>query len=269
MNQSQDERGAQFYAETYDESVPDWPNEIDFYQEMAVNAKHAGGSVLELACGTGRVAIRLARCGASVIGLDLSQDMLEVARRKSVDLDNIRWVQGNMRSFQLDECFGLVIITGDAFQHINTPEDQLSCLECIKRQLMPGGQLVVHLNHLDFRWLGELLGRKDHPFEVEGKFTRAATGREIQSYRAWSYEPSTQTAIVHARWEEMDTTGHVMDFWQTAPARIHCVFRFEMEHVLARADFTVDALYGDFSRHPLADNSSDMIYVAHVASAIP
>jgi SAM-dependent methyltransferase len=269
MSQSQDERGDQFYAETYDESVPDWPNEIDFYQEMAANAKHAGGSILELACGTGRVAIRLACSGVSVIGLDLSQDMLEVARRKSVGLANIRWVEGNMRSFQLDEVLGLVIITGHAFQHLNTPEEQVSCLECIKRHLMPGGQLVVHLDHPDLRWLGELLGQKDHPFELEGKFIRAATGGEIQSYRAWSYEPSTQTAIVRARWEEMDPDGHVTDSWQSAPARIHCVFRFEMEHVLARTGFTVDALYGDFSRHPLADNSSDMIWVAHVTSTIP
>ena len=269
MSQSQDERGAQFYAETYDESVPDWPNEVDFYQEMAANAKRAGGSVLELACGTGRVAIRLARSGANVVGLDLSPYMLEVARRKSVGLANIRWVEGNMRSFELGKVFGLVIITGDAFQHLNTPEDQVSCLDCIKRHLIPGGQLVVHLNHLDFSWLGELLGQKDHPFAAEGKFIRAATGREIQSYRAWSYEPSTQTAVVHARWEEMDTDGHVSDSWQTAPARIHCVFLFEMEHVLARAGFTVDALYGDFSRHPLADNSSDMIWVAHVTSMIP
>ena len=269
MSQSQDERGAQFYAETYDESVPDWPNEIDFYQEMGANAKHAGGSVLELACGTGRVAIRLARSSASVVGLDLSQHMLEVARRKSIDLANARWVEGNMRSFQLDDVFGLVIITGNAFQHLNTPEDQVACLECIKRHLMPGGYLVVHLNHLDFKWLGELLCQKDTHFEAEGKFIRATTGREIQSYRAWSYEPSTQTAIVRARWEEMDTDWHVTDSWQTTPARIHCVFRFEMEHVLARVGFTADAVYGDFSRHPLADNSTDMIWIAHVASAIP
>ncbi|MBE0410342.1 MAG: class I SAM-dependent methyltransferase, partial [Anaerolineales bacterium] len=128
MSQSQDERGAQFYAETYDESVADWPNEIDFYQRMAANAKQADGSVLELACGTGRVAIRLARNGINVVGLDLSQYMLEVARRKSVDLNNIRWVEGDIRSFQLDECFWLVILTGHAFQHLNTPEDQMACL---------------------------------------------------------------------------------------------------------------------------------------------
>jgi len=265
MSQSQDERGEQFYAETYDESVPDWPNEIDFYQEMAANAKQTGGSVLELACGTGRVAIRLARSGVSVVGLDLSPHMLEIARRKSMDIDNLRWVKGNMQSFQLGEIFGLIIITGDAFQHMITPEEQVACLECIKRHLQLGAKLVVHVNHDNLTWLGGLVDQKEHPFEPAGKFIRATTGREIQSYRAWSYEPSTQTAIVHARWEELDSNGRVTDSWQMAPGRIHCVFHFEMDHLFARVGFKIDAVYGDFSRNAFADDSSDMIWVAHAA----
>ncbi len=265
MSQSEDERGEQFYAETYDVSVPDWPNEIDFYQEMAAKVKQAGGSILELACGTGRVAIRLAHSGVRVVGLDLSTHMLEIARRKSTSLDNLRWVQGNMQSFQLGETFGLIIITGNAFQHMNTPEEQMACLECIKRHLRPDAQLVVHVNHDDLTWLGGLVSQKEHPFEPAGKFIRTSTGHEIQSYRAWSYEPSTQTTTVHARWEELDSSGHMIDFWQTAPARLHCVFRFEMEHLFARVGFKVDALYGDFSRNAFTDNSPDMLWVTHVA----
>jgi hypothetical protein len=60
----------------------------------------------------------------------------------------------------------------------------------------------------------------------------------------------------------------VANSWQTAPARLHCVFRFEMEHLLARVGLAVDAVYGDFSRHPLENKSSDMIWVARAASVI-
>lgn len=153
MSQSSDERNAKFYAQTYDASVPDWPGEIDFYQEMAVEAKRSGGAVLEIACGTGRVAIRLAREGVNVVGLDLSPQMLAVAREKSVRLENMRWVQGDMRSFEMGETFGLAIIPGHAFQNLNTPHDQVACLECIGRHLRPGGFLVVHLDHQDLSWL--------------------------------------------------------------------------------------------------------------------
>jgi hypothetical protein len=50
---------------------------------------------------------------------------------------------------------------------------------------------------------------------------------------------------------------------------LHCVFRFEMEHLLARVGLAVDAVYGDFSRHPLEDKSLDMIWVARDTSVIP
>jgi len=68
MRHSSGERDAEFYAQTYDASVPDWPAEIAFYREMATETKATGGSVLEIACGTGRVAIRLAHEGVNVVG---------------------------------------------------------------------------------------------------------------------------------------------------------------------------------------------------------
>jgi len=266
MTQASDERAALFYAETYDDSMSDWPGEIDFYRETAAQARQVGGPILELGCGTGRVAIRIARDGGSVVGLDLSPHMLEVARRKGIGMDNVRWVEGNMRSFELGEPFALVLIPGHAFQHLNTVDDQLGCLTCARRHLMPAAHLVVHVDHQDMTWLAGLLAQKTVEFEPRGHFTRSLNGREIRSYRAWSYEPSTQTAFSQARWEEVDAEGRVVDTWQTPRVALHCVFRFEMEHLLARAGFEVQALYGDFYRHPLADDSTGMIWVARSAA---
>jgi len=60
------ERAREFYAETYDTVVPDWPGEIDFYRELAAETDSEGQAVLEVACGTGRVAIRLAQDGMGI-----------------------------------------------------------------------------------------------------------------------------------------------------------------------------------------------------------
>src|SRR5512137_256912 len=139
MSPSSDERAAEFYAETYDESVPDWPGEIEFYKSLAAEAKRRGESLLEVACGTGRVAIRLAQEGTRTVGLDLSAKMLEVAKEKSKGLGNISWVQANMCAFDLGETFGLVLIPGHAYQNLNSPEEQVACLQCIHRHLKPGG----------------------------------------------------------------------------------------------------------------------------------
>lgn len=264
MSQSGSER--QFYAETYDVSVSDWPGEIDFYHRIVdQEVKSNNGTVLEVACGTGRVAIRLAQNGVNVVGLDRSSEMLEVARQKSADLQNMRWVQGDMRSFELDETFGLVIIPGHAFQNLITPEDQVACLECIKQHLNPGGALVIHLDHMNdhnVRWLGDLCGEKGGVFKAAEQFRHPQTGRQVHTSRAWSYEPATQTAIVQTVWEEIGADGQVMNRRETGPIRLHCVFRFEMEHLLRRVGFEVEALYGDFLRQALRDESSEMIWIA-------
>jgi ubiquinone/menaquinone biosynthesis C-methylase UbiE len=263
---SQSENTRQFYAETYDVSVPDWPGELDFYRSLVDQVVNANrGAILEIACGTGRVAIRLAQSGANVVGLDHSPEMLEVARQKSIDLQTMRWIEADMRSFELAETFGLVIIPGHAFQNLNTPEDQAACLVCIKRHLNPGGLLVVHLDHMNdhnVRWLGDLCEEKGGVFKAAEQFRHPTTGRPVRTSRAWSYEPATQTAIVQTIWEEIEADEQIVGRWESGPIRLHCVFRFEMEHLLRRVGFEIDAVYGDFFRQALQDESSDLIWVA-------
>jgi SAM-dependent methyltransferase len=262
LNQSPANRTAGFYAQTYDAWVPDWPGELAFYRELAAEVMRAGGGVLEIACGTGRIAARLAQEGMLVVGLDRSPEMLEVAQEKTRGLGSVRWVQADMRSFALGETFGLVIMPGHSFQHLSTPHDQVACLECIRRHLRPEGTLVVHLDHQNVNWLGSLLGEKGGRFEPAGEFRHPKTGRDVRAFRAWSYEPATQTAVSQALWEEIGADGQVIDRWESGPVRLHCVFRFEMEHLLARIGFSVVAVYGDFFRGALVDTSSEMVWTA-------
>jgi len=263
MSLSSDPRVAEFYAQTYDEAVPDWPGEIDFYRGLAAEVRAIGQSLLEIAVGTGRVAIRLARDGTRTVGLDLSPQMLDVAREKSKDIPNIRYVQADMCDFDLGESFGLAIVTGHAFQNLNTPQEQFDCMGCIYRHLVPGGRLVVHIDHQDFGWLGGLVGEKGGVFEPAEKFVHPKSGNPVRALRAWSYEPATQTAVCTARWEMLDDTGKVVETWQTQPNRLHCIYRFEMEHLFPRAGFVIDEVYGDFHRHPLENKSGNMIWVVH------
>lgn len=266
MEQSTSEQNPdEFYAQTYDDSVPDWPGEIDFYQALAGKVKSNGGTVLEIACGTGRVAIRLAQEGVNVVGLDLSPEMIAIVTQKSAGLGNVRWVEGDMRSFQVEQKFDLALIPGHSFQNLNSPQDQIACLGCIKQHLKPGGILIVHLDHMNVEnvcWLGDLCGEKRNVFEAAEQFQHPQTGHQTRASRAWSYEPSTQTAIVRTIWEEIDTNGQILSCIESEPIRLHCVFRFEMEHLLARVGFEIEAVYGDFFQHELQDDSPGMIWIA-------
>jgi SAM-dependent methyltransferase len=247
----------QIYARLYDVSPPEWPGEIAFYRALALGAKGQGRDVLELACGTGRVALRLAQDGVRTTGLDLCEEMLALARAKSVGYPNAGWVQGDMRSFELGPRYGLAIIPAHSFQFMLTPEAQLSCLGCVNRHLVPGGKLVLHLDHQDLRWLGGLVGRNAVP-EAGRERLDPVTGHRIRPSHAWAFEPSTQTATVAMSWEDLDTGER----WQLDPMALHCAFRFEIEHLLCRTDFGVDAVFGGFRGEALTDASGDMIWIA-------
>jgi len=138
-----------------------------------------------------------------------------------------------------------------------TPHDQLAALACAKKHLNVGGRLVIHLDHQEVKWLGEIHGEPERAKDV----THPQTGHTIQTWRAWSYNRATQTASAVTRRKELDMRGPVLGEWETGPLQMHCTFRFEMEHLLARAGFEIEALYGDFLRDKLREDSSEMIWV--------
>jgi SAM-dependent methyltransferase len=253
------------YAEAYDASVPDWPGEIDFYREMADEANSAGGAVLEVACGTGRVAIRLAQSGARVVGIDLSPQMLEVARQNSLDVSNVRWIEADIRSFELAERFSLALIPGHAFQNLNAPQDQAACLGCVKRHLRPGGVLVVHPDHMNaekMKWLGGLSGDQRGILETAEQFPQPGAGNQVRASRAWFYEPATQTAVVPdglrrdgPRWTDPESYCG-----RTHSTPLCVLLRDGAPGNSSRV--RVEAVYGDFFRHELEDDSPSMIWVA-------
>jgi hypothetical protein len=156
----------------------------------------------------------------------------------------------------------LAIIPGHSFQHMLTPADQLACLLNIRRHLLPGGRLVVHLDHQDLDWLEALPAEAGASFETAERVIHLRTGQTVQAARSWAYERSTQTTSVITEWYIYDEGGGLVDHRERGLIKLHCVFCCEMEHVLARAGFTIEALYGDFLGAPLTDQSSEMVWVA-------
>jgi SAM-dependent methyltransferase len=241
-----------------------WPGELKFYLDLASQAITQLRPVLEIACGTGRIAIPLAQAGASLTGLDISAPMLDVARANAAGIPNLRFVQADMCDFNLDEVFSLIISPGHSFQHLLTIDDQLDCLACLRRHLHPGGLLVLHIDHQDFSWLGDLRRDLGGVFRPAEEVIDSHTGHLVRTQRAWWYQPSTQTATSLTRWQVLDGAGQSLDQWEVGPVRFHCFFRFEMQHLLHRAGFQVEATYGDFHCGELNDASTDMIWLARL-----
>ncbi len=250
-------------AQFYDAAVPDWEGEIDFYRGLISRSpliqQHG---MLEIACGTGRVTMQLAKEGVHITGLDLTPEMLEVARPKSADMPNVHWVQADMRTFELDRQFGCVISPGHSFLFMNTPDDQFNCLAQVKKHLVDGGLVVLHLDFPDVTWYTDLMGKREYAREMGKIRTHPVTGERYRWSNEWFYEPLTQTATCVDKWEHFDENGNVISTRIREPKRFHCLFKSETEHLLRRVGFEIEAVYGDFLKNELTASSPQMIWLA-------
>lgn len=139
----------------YDYEYKDRTADVRWYCERY---KDADGPVLELGVGSGRIALRAARAGVRVVGLDLSHDMLAQARARRAELPKkaqalLTLVQGDMRRFALDRRFALVSCPFNAFQHMYTREDAEACLARVREHLEPGGLFLLDVLMPDLEYL--------------------------------------------------------------------------------------------------------------------
>ena len=248
----------------HDAAVPVQPAEVDFYLALARQAGARDLRTLEIACGTGRIAIPLAGHGVRIVGLDSSAAMLARAREKSAGLGTVEWVEGDMRSFDVGGSFGLVSIPAGSFQLLLTTEDQLTCLRCIHRHLAPDGRLAFEIENPRIVAMAEWLTARRGTLQrrPQRDYRHPVTGRQVLAWGYLEYHPSQQRYIARGVTEEMDDGGQVVSRTHGQPMELRYLYRYETEHLLARSGFEVEALYGDFSKGEFRGTSPDMIWVA-------
>lgn len=251
-------------AARYEVAVPLQDGEVEFYLELARDAALRGLDTLEVACGNGRVAVPLAREGVSLTGIDISPDMLAYARKKSEGLDNVRWLERDMRAFDLGQQFGLVFIAIGTFQLLLEVEDQLACLRCVREHLAPEGRFAFEVESPNIVAMAEWLTTKRGTLfrNPSRDHQDPKTGRLVQSSGTIDYHPSRQEHVSSGFNEELDEAGVVVRRQYGKPMTLRYFHRYEMEHLLARAGFVVEAMYGDLRKNPYRGNSPDMIWVA-------
>ena len=239
---------------------------IAFYTALA---QETGGPVLEIACGTGRVSIPIARLGFAVTGLDIVPGMLERARSKSAGLPT-RWVEGDARTFDLGEHFRLIFLTGNAFQAFLTRADQEALLERVRAHLHDDGLFAFETRNP--RWAERSTTHRAHAGRSEGLFAFLETrdeeedwqtytdssGREVRVSRTQVYDHVAQILhwTTYRRWREGDQE-------QTKITRIAVRYTFpqELAALLHYNGFTIIRQYGDWNLEPLTAASTSIIVV--------
>lgn len=140
LNKGRAEKGDPYAnAELYDLLVTKG-NDDHFYVQFA---KNRGGKVLDLACGSGRLIPALLEAGLEVTGLDLAPAMLQRAKtRLGSQAARVKLVQGDMRSFSLEDSFDTIIIPYCSFMYMHSDEDRLAVLDRCYNHLKSPGYLL-------------------------------------------------------------------------------------------------------------------------------
>lgn len=250
-----------FVAELYDYVEPYRKRpDIDFYVEAA---RASGGPVLEVGCGTGRILIPTARAGVEITGLDLSPHMLKVCRERvaaepKAVRARIRLVEADMRCFDLALAFQLVTLPFRPFQHLTTVEDQLACLEAIRRHLVDGGRMILDL----FNPSLEALVRDNLGQEAgdEPEFTTPDGRRVVRRVKIVARDYFNQVNQTELIYYVTHPDGCQERLVHAFPMRY--LYRFEAEHLLVRSGFEVEQVYAGYDKSPYGSTyPGELIFV--------
>jgi len=225
-------------ARIYDPWSASVTEDVEFYVEEALAS---GGPLVELAVGTGRIAIPVAQAGIRVIGVDESPGMLEVAREYAEhegvsSLVDLRL--GDLRTPPVEECVPLVAIPFRSLLHMPDETEKLRALRAAAALLEPGGRLVFDV----FTPSGEDIDQTDGVWleREPGIFERA------------DWDAYQRTLVLSVRGGE-----------QAATMELHWLSPPEWSVLIESAGLEVEALYGWFDRRPW-DGTEDQIWVCRL-----
>lgn len=232
----------------YDLMVPSDPAMEAFY---VTTAQRRGGRVLDLACGTGRFTIPIARTGLEVVGGDLSPGMLERARQSAAAAGvGVEFRQLDMRDFTLEGRFDTVIIATNSILHLETHDDFRGLFASVERHLAPEGRLVFDAFVPNLALLSRLPGER-HVMTTRG------TGRdEVVIEETMRYDPARQLNHIEWIWSRPGDR----DFWRH-PLVMRQIFPQEMPLLVGLGGLRLLERYGDFSRAPFGPDSPRQVCV--------
>jgi SAM-dependent methyltransferase len=216
------------FASEYERWSADMTEDVPFYVELA---REGDGPIVELAVGSGRVAIPVARAsGRRVIGIDSSAAMLEQARAAGGDLLDLRLE--DMRTFEFEEPAALVYCPYRALLHLPTWADRRTVFERVAAALRPGGRFAWNAFAFDHAIASRLDGQ--HQEEPVPHTLRYAVG--------------------DGRVDIVLDSGETSSLWWAT--------KNEWLGLIDVSGLELESLYGWFDRRPFDDESRELVFVA-------
>lgn len=236
---------------TYDLECDEVDEELPLIEHWA---RALGGPVLDVACGTGRTALRLAARGYLVTGVDLVPEMIAHARQKAAaQAVSVEWVVADARTLHLQRQFRFAYMVGNAFQLFLTRADQEALLARVREHLHPEGYFLFETRNPSPRNLYDI----HHP--EPRRYTTPDGGQLVVTDDQPAYDPLTQIQHYTSQYRWLHPGGQLVE--ETRRIALRYVFPQEVEALLFYNGFEIRSGYGSWQQEPLSATSHEMIYV--------
>lgn len=239
-------------------------HDVRYYVALAGDELAPDGEVLDLCCGSGRVTRALLRGGFAVTGVDRNEAMLSAARDSVQRLPlrcrpHARFVQADMRDFDLGRQFGLIVSAFNSIEHLYTYEDIEQALASIKRHLAPHGRFAFDVQMPDLVWLSKDPDKR----WARTRFRHPVTRQWLVYSTNQRYDPVAQIAHIRLFYDPLEpgpmTGSRVLHLTQRK------FFPAELAALLRHAGFEVLRHDGDFDGDVLDDFAQSQVLVCRHA----
>lgn len=250
--------GTDYYALYYDllYSHRDVKAETDFLEKMFREYSSVPvRRVLDVGCGTGIHSLELARRGYTVLGVDVSPEMIARAGEKSAGIPGVSFLNADIRGFKADQAFDAAIAMYGVLSYFVDDSDLMEALRSIRRNLNTGGVFIFDT------W--NIIGVQHKRLYYEtptASFRRSGTMLAIKE-EEWRLDLYNQTALLEITWSVIDLPRDKIDVF-THRINIRLFAPREIKHYLREAGFEAKALFEDYACKPFTELSSDLVVVA-------
>ncbi|MBO4413405.1 MAG: class I SAM-dependent methyltransferase [Clostridia bacterium] len=234
-------------ADFYDKLNSDF--DYGGYARMAdrlfrMNGIVPGDLVLDLACGTGNLTVRLSELGYNMIGADVSPEMLGVAREKAGD--EILFINQDMRSFELYGTVKAVVCSLDSVNYLLKRKDLLDCFSAVHNYLEPDGLFIFDVN-TKYRF-ENVYSDRDYILEDDGIFC------------GWRNVYNGKTGVCDFFLTLFaEENGEIKRFDEHQRERAWS--ERTLRNVLEQTGLAVTGIYSDFDLSPVGERDEKMFFV--------
>ncbi len=245
-------------APFYDSEHANFDEDLDMYRNFA---ELSSGPLLELACGSGRLLLPLAREGYTLSGVDTSERMLALARQRlqqaRVDA-SVTLIQQDMCTLHHPHTFSLAFVALGSFAHLITRKAQQQALAAVRAHLPVGGTFIVDISNTDARYMEQLSGQLLH---------QGTWQRDDGSLLTHFVSPASSNV------EHLLELTHFYDQYMqggtpqrtTVTTHLYLFERSEMELLLEQAGFKIKDIFGNYELEAYTLESQRMIFIVEAS----